>query len=306
MKRTLLYFSLFTVSFSFCKAQDTIVFNNGKKIGVKVQSFEGGRINYTDATGRLEHCRESSVNNIHYSSGERLTINRMDRGPTDTLHKKWFITLSGGGYFPGLGTSSDYTIPVYWYLQDNISGGWCANVTGTYMLTSFLGATARAGYNYTAIEEYLPYINVGNANFNVQEYLTGFDLIPHNKIGTQPYLIGLIGLVVANYPTYVDLTNPYNPYTNSQLSESSQSFVNGGTGYGFGYTFGAGLLFNNNGIVHIDLSLTIGGTDIHYNDFTITHYVNNAYSWTGKYSPTLDMSIVQLTFGFSINFLKKK
>ncbi len=305
MKNHILFLSLLILSISFCNGQDTIIFNNGTKKVVTI-TFIDSRVNYTDLNGKAYSASSSSINYIHYSSGEILTMSRSDYHHADTIHKKWSFSFDGGFSFPYITNQTNYyyySVPSFWFLKEYISNsGWCLNANFEYKLLPSLRVIANYGFNQTNVVNYPTYISIANPYFSISQYMAGFELSPQTNISVRPFLKVLAGLITANYPNYTDQN-----YTGYYVQPNQyRDVVNAGSGTGFGFSIGGGLSCALAQILNLDLSFNYVTTAIHYPNWTITYYVNNAYSWTGNYSPTINFGIIQLTAGLHFNFLRKK
>ncbi len=75
MKKYLLYFSLLVFHFSLCKAQDTLVYKTGEKVGVKVISINGGKVIYTLPPDEKQlSVNQAKLYYVKYKDGSRYSI----------------------------------------------------------------------------------------------------------------------------------------------------------------------------------------------------------------------------------------
>ena len=146
MKNLLIYFSFFIFSFSLCSAQDTIVLNNGERMGVKISAFKNDEIIYTQPPSEILMALYTyQVNYIKYANGAIYTITR-SRVATASKHDssayEWkltpYVLVSGGTCSPfpiGYGVSS-------YAVQDDATGNWSFNDAGYAKSGTALSVTA--------------------------------------------------------------------------------------------------------------------------------------------------------------------
>ncbi len=88
----LLYFSLLVFHFSLCKAQDTLVYKTGEKVGVKVISINGGKVIYTLPPDEKQlSVNQAKLYYVKYKDGSRYSIVQ-SKSPSN----KGALGISGG------------------------------------------------------------------------------------------------------------------------------------------------------------------------------------------------------------------
>jgi hypothetical protein len=126
MKKTLLYFSIFI--FSFCKAQDTLVYKGGQKVAVKVISV-GDRVIYSmPPNGAPQSVSQSKLAYIKYKDGTRYTIQE------SVVNQEDFDESNPASYGPininlGIGLSTISAAIVAFFPGDFIGQGAGAIIT---------------------------------------------------------------------------------------------------------------------------------------------------------------------------------
>ncbi len=288
-EKKLAWSSLFIFGFLLCKAQDSIVFKNGRTIVGTVASVGKTKVTYTVPPDTAQKVVSNwRLKYIHYQGGTQFNFTQ-ERSTVKPSLTDMYLTADFG-----------FSVPSINY-RDGIAGTYFG-IGASYYFNNHIGIAAKIGEDLNGTG--LSYIsdNYWGGFYIFKQYLAGISYRTGGK-PSYPWVdfVGLFGLCTASSPVYEQGTGITGITTNTPGN---------GTGYG-GYL---GLDFTNSAMHLCSFTFGIGVTAaaFSYPDYSSAFgpYSQNDpranYTTTTVTKSTLKTSLALYQMHFALNFRVKK
>ncbi len=287
MKKIFLLFLLCTLHFAFIRAQDSIVFKNGKTIVGKVVSIGKEKVVYMVPPDSLKKVASNwRLQYIRYAGGTEYNFASFKKPEVKGSPTSLYFSADAG-----------FSVPSISY-KDAIVGEHFA-LRGTFYFNDHVGITLRVAQDYNGTG--LNYIsnNYWGGFYIFNQYLGGLTYRTGGKPG-YPWLdfVGLIGIC--------DVATPVSETGNGLYGIT---VTTPGTGKGYGAYFGMDFTSSEDHPISITFGLGCFGGVFGYANYSsaFTKYdaiTNTTTNTVSKSNTTMGVALPQMYLG--INFRAKR